>query len=1457
MADIDLVIRAHLRGERELNKAERKLWRIAAAAKAADNNLASMAGATGKLQKDLKRASQTFTRVFTDWDKVVRGFGTMITKVIGFATKFFVVEFGLMSASMIAWHALLKIGRWLMKGYHGAIKMLAGAAAGAAAALSVLSAAIREQQAAMFSYKGLSMNYKELRGGIAAVRSEMRGMARDASMNAMGIENLNAIFAGSMQRGTFNRSLAKGLLDIGSAGQPLQEAAKWIGEIVGMLTDPEIQWHELETAFKNLGPVGERAMKKLRKEGVDTVSELNAAIRSGNLSIIAGVEGQYDAVAGTFMSRLKSAFSVVRTDFADLGDAFMADTKVAFEEIAVVFRRLFFRIRGQINQFGKGGFLGTLVSTTEALERGMVKLVSKWLPQAAGMFGRIADWWDRFLFGWNKMVASMAPLMEGTKILEEMFMRILRPMGDYVSTAFENFNISLQNNKDTFLEFGDAVGALLSQWMDLQTVMKDMFIEAMPFISRVLDGLGTMVELFTKLVEGFERLVGGVPGAGGMAGFAPAFAMMGMRQMGKQLAGTQGTLVPGGLNLQQLGTVAMNAQTVHLMGPGGIHSAHSSWGGSGGPLPRGTVAGQMATPAGGGPTGGGRGGAAPQQMVLPGMGVAGVGGVGFASARAGGGGMGPGPAAYDPRTGQYAPLPGAGQAQMALHGANSPAQVNRILRAGGQGVYGQPGIRGAMARGWLASTTPYQYTAQAGMAPQSYYQRARARTWGRLTGSAAAQRTSQISRSMGARMGVGMGMGILGGMMPEEAQGSMALGSMVSMIDPRLGMAVGLGGAAIKSKTAAGGALTGAGAGAALGAYGGPMGIAIGAVVGGIIGSIIGAGGARREMARKARESAGDTANEIWAGMLGGIEDVSRQYGRAGLTGARVRRGLNLDRLTALQGRAQTALDAGGTRYMSEDATGDLINDSGVSRIDSSGQMIAERAGITTQTYSAEHQSRRDAVRAIYRDREILGIDMSHEELQNNLEMPAEFLSETLSLINAKVGAAQAVTDKYTNRMDMFQGVMGKTEIEILAMADAVGVNLYDATMDTTEMFKKLSAGMLTTRNNIDTLFATSAASTFDLFGQKISRDQATIGMDESARQAREMINRGEFGNEEALAFMQEQMGFGSDLFEGDRMAAANALVEMFNPEGGLVWGQTSGQLEGDKYRDAIMTPEVQAILAQYTEAVLADNIAAMQGLVTGNLGMLGFTNAGGFSDWSGITGEQRGDLTRLFEGTGSLGQLFDDDGNVAVSKRSLQGALFEILGPGFQLADAPTTAADVAALDMNTAAATFGTSVGEFETAVVTLVERLGIQGAGTGPHSDTSSPMAGTMAAHARISQGLAGKRRITSGQRNFALGSSRSDHFTGRALDLVGSNLGGYASRVNAGGGFAEMHGMGDTRHLHAVPAGDSGSPRGGGGGQGGSYNYTINVTGGPNANANEVANLVMAQIQNTERSHRERS
>ena len=106
-------------------------------------------------------------------------------------------------------------------------------------------------------------------------------------------------------------------------------------------------------------------MDNLRKQGIDTVTEMKTAIKSGELSVIAGMEGQFDAVAGTLMSKLKGAFTIIRTDFADLGDAFMGDTKESLDEVVHIFRRMFVRIHGGVMRFGKGGFLNTIVTAAE------------------------------------------------------------------------------------------------------------------------------------------------------------------------------------------------------------------------------------------------------------------------------------------------------------------------------------------------------------------------------------------------------------------------------------------------------------------------------------------------------------------------------------------------------------------------------------------------------------------------------------------------------------------------------------------------------------------------------------------------------------------------------------------------------------------------------------------------------------------------------------------------------------------------------------------------------------------------------------------------------------------------------------------------------------------------------------------------------------------------------------
>lgn len=73
-----------------------------------------------------------------------------------------------------------------------------------------------------------------------------------------------------------------------------------------------------------------------------------------------------------------------------------------------------------------------------------------------------------------------------------------------------------------------------------------------------------------------------------------------------------------------------------------------------------------------------------------------------------------------------------------------------------------------------------------------------------------------------------------------------------------------------------------------------------------------------------------------------------------------------------------------------------------------------------------------------------------------------------------------------------------------------------------------------------------------------------------------------------------------------------------------------------------------------------------------------------------------------------------------------------------------------------------------------------------------------------HAKIAATVPGTQHLTSTVRDWALGSPDSDHRFGRAYDVAGSNLGLYASKVRAIGGFAQVHGSGPGRHLHVVPA-----------------------------------------------------
>lgn len=139
--------------------------------------------------------------------------------------------------------------------------------------------------------------------------------------------------------------------------------------------------------------------------------------------------------------------------------------------------------------------------------------------------------------------------------------------------------------------------------------------------------------------------------------------------------------------------------------------------------------------------------------------------------------------------------------------------------------------------------------------------------------------------------------------------------------------------------------------------------------------------------------------------------------------------------------------------------------------------------------------------------------------------------------------------------------------------------------------------------------------------------------------------------------------------------------------------------------------------------------------------------------------------------------------------------------------------------------------------------------------------------MARHAQTDGMLTGKRTVTSAFRTTNLGSINSDHVTGRAYDLVGQNLGGYARLVHANGGFAEFHGTNANRHLHVVPRlgpyGDATSPMvnapviSGKDGTKGDIYITQNIQAGPNATPSEVAKIAVREMKLALENERQRS
>ncbi|CAB4156757.1 hypothetical protein UFOVP658_142 [uncultured Caudovirales phage] len=784
-----------------------------------------------------------------------------------------------------------------------------------------------------------------------------------------------------------------------------------------------------------------------------------------------------------------------------------------------------------------------------------------------------------------------------------------------------------------------------------------------------------------------------------------------------------------------------------------------------------------------------------------------------------------------------------------------------------------------------------------------------------------------LNNTMGAKMGAGIGLSMMSQYAPEEMRGAMALGGTIGAFNPLAGLAVaGLGGA-MKAQGAGSGALAGAGGGAAIGTMIAPgVGTAIGAAIGGIGGFIMGGANKLKAQAKAAKETMGaaldGVAQAVFSDKFMALARNAKIVAEGGVvTGKGALEGIGSDyrkRLSGVSGTVDKAKEMGATDKTSWGrnigsaalmglgggaAAGTVLGPIGTAVFGALGLVggaitgtlfsIGDWAQGWFRGDSKKAKAQKNALKEIYDKQKELGITISEEQYKTMLKDKEAALTKFQTQFKMETEASEMLDRTYSSRLDELQKITGKTRPELELMAQTMGVDLYDGTVKFNDVLTKLGLNIEKTaiqmrQANTDVFIKGGSE-----YEKMIEQIKAPMIYDEViAALDAQMSGAGGASDIDILSATQKFGEASLSLMGGNPLLAYFDNLEQIGTkqDPGKLF-QKGGAMEGqqDKYfTDKVTEAQGNARKSQITG--FADTAAGQLASKLSANGMSVDQEALKGKILSMDRAKQEELLLKLQDGTFNMGQM-TEGGSRESYGQAAERKFTSLFGSteGLAINQRPEAKLNETATTMETASKDFKLAVDKFVGYAGQIVDAtksnypswLTNQPSwwAAGPNADTSSPrgksvgdttssrLSQTMARHASMDGMLSGKRTVTSSYRTFALGSPSSDHVTGRAIDLVGANLGQYKALAEANGGFAEFHGRGASRHLHVVPGpgaiGDTMAPVGAGTSRGlpisntggGTSYFTININGS-NSSPDEIANKVMAKLRDKERASRER-
>jgi hypothetical protein len=1457
----------------------------------ADKTSASLTGAASSGQKLKQALAQTST--------VAKMF-SKIARVLLFTVIAMGIEFAITAASLASINLIFATGRFLVKSYNFAMQGLAGTLAAVGVAALGAAAAFREFTAAQsaFRFKG-SPNIK---AGIADATGALRNLYADSTLATAGIQALNQAFAAVTKNTAFTPQTQAGLkamMDFAVASGDTTKGLASAATFLGLIQKESKFTSEALAAAKEIGPEFDKAFKKMRGSGkINTTQDFFDMLTAGELAKEAGVVGAAGIVQQTLFAQFKGYLTRLYGEIASIGQALLNPFKRSLFDIFVIIRRTVRRISGDLIAFGKGGMLDTLVSAVDKISNFSVNLFRKFLPQADGFFGRINKVYTAMYRYTRRFLDVIRPLQQGGKVIIDTF-------GPPIAEIFKGFGRNIKNladlgvaNEGKFKSFGESLKNVVAAFFEMSHAFKELFTEAIPVINKILGaiallmrGLAGVFSMFSKMgplaaflpvfatlalamkgrrgrkgggsfVGGMFGGGGGIPGlmGGGMTGAMAPVQQAGasLQTAGSSLSGASSGLTNSAVQLSNAAKAIINIQKI-LGDYGGVSQGKMPL--KGGTIDRQTgaiitlprrppgmstqeynmrlaqyksmqaaAAGSQATPATSGYGLMAQNQLKQQQSNLRlqqrqaayrasrGFGPAGT----STTPNVGGTVIAPKPPSptYTATGGLHSIFPKGTFKNLAtgLTGGFTGGVKNQFqnflpnMRTAGQTLrqYGSAmkisaGNRSAKIGAGLGKT--YLGLTGSSLMSSAYRDAIAQQQLDFVKGGGdpkdfKAKRGAAAKAALRGNMGVGsmalgMGASYLGSKYgSEEAQGALQAGAGLMTMSPLAGLGVMGLGTAMSAQTTKGGVLSGMAGGAATGALLGSfipgVGTALGAIVGAGAGAVLGwwkSGKNKEKMRKEARKQiSNQNLVPVVKAMINGQAGVAQTLAEQ-----------NTKRMEKL---------AKGSAAMQNAELDKLVEDGVISS--------AQRERALTDP-------------------------AARQELFTGLSEDSKRQLDVTTKLN----------DRFKTTMQALRQATGMTQEEIMALANKMGVNLYDDTLKLEDAITGLGKTFTRTAKELDNAIKDSVLNALD----NLEKFKTESEIEEAVRSAQNAFNAGP-SMDTIKGVISELTMFLQNKYPNNQAKVLGSIFEMFDPEspnyilGNNVLGQGFGKLPPDKQKEMQDAIRSQFLLPAVGEAadvgasqiggkLAAENLVVDQGSMTRiNSQIQSILKSGDQAKIDKMQGFLKyGNLANM--SSAQAATAIEQALGVQPGSLFREGSFTERLDEGLKLDPlSEEVRADIVgavAAGIDTKPAWWDSDVPDWW-AQGLKIENNKIIPADTrtprrGKFGDTavSKRLRSTLGAHASMNGMLTGKRTITSAFRTTNLGSMNSDHAAGAAYDLTGQNLGQYAKMVRSGGGFAEFHGVNANRHLHVVPrTGDTSSSRDGkGGGMAAPPNVTVNV------------------------------